>query len=309
MPSFEIVAAAENNNFFLWQALLFHYSCLTYQRQAPIIVVHARDEEELLPGFEHIIRTGGRVQRAPNWRVIDGINYPPRNTISTLKHVQTTADYIVLCDADMLFRRPFDFSSLPIDEDVMTFDRVFYMNPRLSDYQPFLTDACRAANVPIEWFDQFDLVGGVPHVIPRCRQQQVADEWLHCISYFPTQAPCRVEEAGALSRGVHQGTQQWWLSIMWAAFLMTQRLNLQPQITDFCLLNLKGEELLPDAEIEGPAMIHYCYPGPGFNKHLYDGAAETCSAVWQVAEEDQTVNGLVRRQLREARHFYLFDFV
>ena len=96
---------------------------------------------------------------------------------------------------------------------------------------------------------------------------------------------------------------------MWAAFLMTYRLKLQPQITDFCLLNHNGEEAMPNSDTDGPAMIHYCYPGLGFDKHQYDGAIETCNLVWQQAEGDLTVNGLVRRQLREARSFYQFEFV
>lgn len=306
-PSFEIVAAAENNYFFLWQALLFHYSCLTYQGQAPVIVVHAHEDDALLPGFELITRHGGRIQRAPNWRSLDGVNYPPRNTICALKHVRTTADFIVLCDADMVFRRAVNWANLPIRSDGMTFDRVFYLDPHSTDYQPFVDDACRAAQVSPQWLRDIRISGGVPHVIPTARQLEIADEWLHCISYFPTQGPSRIEDAGSLSRGVHQGTQQWWLSIMWAALLMVQRLKLTPVLTEFCLLNLRGDQVLPECCDDGPAMIHYCYPGTGFNKHHFDHEFAYQSSVWRVAESDGTLNGLVRGQLREAGRFYGFE--
>lgn len=306
-PSFEIVAAAENNHFFLWQAMLFHYSCLTYQGQAPVIVVHAHADDSLLPGFEHITRCGGRIQRAPNWRSLESINYPPRNTISALKHVHTAADYIVLCDADMVFRTTINLAALPIGPHKMTFDRVFYLDPNSANYQPFVDDACRAAQVPPQWLRDIAISGGVPHVIPTARQIEIADEWLHCISYFPTQGPSRIEDAGSLSRGVHQGTQQWWLSIMWAALLMVQRLKLTPTLTEFCMLNLQGDHLLSDSLDEGPAMIHYCYPGAGFNKHHFDNEPASQRDVWRVAESDSTINGLVRRQLREAGRFYGFD--
>src|SRR5438132_770018 len=96
-PCFQVVVSAENNTYLVWQAMLFHYSCLRYLGHAPIIVVHT-DGEPLLPGFACITAAGGVVQTAPNYRRVGGVNYPPRNTAGTLRHVQTDAEYLVLCD-------------------------------------------------------------------------------------------------------------------------------------------------------------------------------------------------------------------
>src|SRR5262245_51510471 len=109
MPRFELVVSAENNAYLAWQAMLFHYSCLQHQRQAPIVVVH-KDDEPLFPGFERIRAAGGIVQTAPNYRKYGGVNYPPRNTAATLRHVVSDADYVVVFDPDMIFLQP-----LPLD--------------------------------------------------------------------------------------------------------------------------------------------------------------------------------------------------
>ncbi len=306
-PTFDIVVSAENTHFFLWQSLLFHYSCLTYQKQVPIFVVHHQEGEALLPGFELITRMGGHIQTAPSWRLMGGINYGPRNTLGTLKHVRTRADYTVLCDSDMIFRRQMDFSELPIGVDHMTFDSVFYLHPDREENQPILDDACRAAGVPPQWLRDVPMSGGVPHIISNTRREEIADEWLHCISYFPTHGPHQKETAGALSRGGHQGTQQWWLSIMWAALLMVYRLKLTPQLTEFSFLNGRGGEPLPPSSDTDPAMIHYCYAGPGFNKHEHDSEASCQRDVWRLPVPEGTVNGVVCRQLQEAAKFYGFS--
>lgn len=301
---FEIVVSAENTHFFLWQTLLFHYSCLTYQHQTPIIVVHHRDNESLLRGFDLIAKHGGRIQSAPTWRRLGGINYGPRNTLATLKHVATEADYVVLCDSDMIFRRPVNFASLPHGADCMTFDRVHYLYPDRDENQPHLKEACQSANVPMDWLRDISMSGGVPHIIPNKRRNEIVDEWLHCISFFPTHGPHPKETAGALSRGATEGQQQWWLSIMWAALLMVNRLKLTPVLTEFCLLNGNGGDALPADPNEGPAMIHYCYAGPGFNKQQHDSERASSYDVWHLPIPEGTVNGAVCRQLQEAREFY-----
>ena len=49
-PDYEIVASTENTPYLLWQALLFHASCVATQGVPPTIVVHG--EGPLLPGFQ-----------------------------------------------------------------------------------------------------------------------------------------------------------------------------------------------------------------------------------------------------------------
>jgi hypothetical protein len=108
MPVFEIVASAENNRYMEWQAMLFHYTCMTYQRQVPVIAVHKGDEP-LLPGFGLIAERGGRIQTVPNLRDRSGVLYPPRNSAAAMQFVETSADFVVLCDTDMTFLKPIPF--------------------------------------------------------------------------------------------------------------------------------------------------------------------------------------------------------
>jgi len=37
---FEIVVSTENNPYMVWQAMLFHASCMRHVGQAPIVMVH-----------------------------------------------------------------------------------------------------------------------------------------------------------------------------------------------------------------------------------------------------------------------------
>jgi hypothetical protein len=171
-------------------------------------------------------------------------------------------------------------------------------------HKPVLEDVCRRAGVASARLSERPINGGVPHIIPKGLQDTLSDEWLRCLDLFPSIDPWPLEAAGARSRECHIGPQRDWIATMWAVVLAAHRLNLEPILTQLCILNFNDHERLPPPDPAGPGMIHYCYPSAGFNKHLFDGQQAAEGLVWNVPADDGTVGGCIRRQLREAREFY-----
>lgn len=295
MPRHEIVVSAENNHYLVWQAMLFHFSCLKSLGRPPIVMVHKGDEP-LLPGFERIRETGGRVQTAPNYRNLHGVHYPPRNTSGSLRHVETDAEFLVLCDPDMLFLQPLPFDELTLTDRQISFDFVGYLDPDADVYQPVLDDVCRRAGIAPERLRWPVANGGIPHVIPSAWQKPLSDEWLELIELFPTITNSTGQEGGVPHKD--------WLATMWAVVMALYRLNLEPVMTKLCLTNCYENTLLPPLDASGPKLLHYCYGGPGFDKRRFSSPSDANHAVWNVAPDDGTTSGAIRRQLREAREFY-----
>ncbi len=302
-PAFEIVVSAENNPYLAWQAMLFHYSCVTRQKQTPVIMVHAQRGERLRAGFRWIRAAGGDVRRAPDYRRVGGVNYPPRHTAATLRHLETTADYIVLCDPDMLFLRSLPRTELRLADDQVSFDFCGYLQPDAPVYQPTLDRVCRSAGVEPSRLRTPVIDGGVPHVVPRGVQRTLSDEWLAIIELFPTMPPTPLASSGARTRGLHVGPQKDWLATMWAVLLATHRLGLSPVLTRLATTNFQGTRPLADLQ-PPPHLLHYCYVDPGFNKHDFETSRDMASRVWQVPPGDATICGAIRRQLHAAREFY-----
>jgi hypothetical protein len=303
MPRFEIVVSTENNPYMVWQAMLFHASCVRYVKQPPIFVVHT-DCQQLLRGFELIHSTGGRIQTAPDYRQIGGVNYPPRNTAASLRHVQVDADYLILCDPDMVFLQPLPWEQLALDNSQISFDFVGYLDAEVEAYQPTVDDVCRRVGVDPQRLRNPQYNGGVPHVIPIRHQQTLSKLWLELMEQFPNVPPCPAETPGARPRGCHMGPQKDWLCTMWALLMAVEKLNLQPRLTQLCLTTQDGGRLLPPTEPTGPCLIHYCYEDTGFGKHQYDTVEAAEQTVWKVPAGDGTVCGNIRDQLRHACEFY-----
>lgn len=303
MPRYDIVVSAENNAYMVWQAMLFHASCVRHMDQTPIIVVHT-DSPEVLPGFERIRKTGGRVQTAPDYRRFGGVNYPPRNTAASLKHVQSDADFIVLCDPDMVFLRPLPLKELNLADRQVSFDFVGYLNGDLDEHQPALDEVCHRAGIDPMKMSNPQTNGGVPHVIPSCHSQSLSNLWLDLIEMFPSIPPCSPEDTGARPRECHIGPQKGWLTTMWALVMAAERLKLQPVLTRWCISNSKGGRPLPIGDSSGPCMIHYCYRDEGFHKHEYDTREAAERDVWNQPPDDGSVCGNVRAQLRQACEFF-----
>lgn len=295
MPRHEIVVSTENNHYMVWQAMLFHFSCVKHLGCPPIVMVHKQDES-LLPGFERIRATGGIVQVAPSYRDLNGVSYPPRNTAGSLRHVETDADYIVLCDPDMIFLQPLPFHELTLSERQVSFDFCGYLQPDSDVYQPTLDNVCRKAGLDPRQLRQPVVDGGVPHVIPTRWQRPLSETWFELMELFPS-----IQAEG------HVQPCKDWLATMWALVMATHRLKLEPVMTKLCVTNCDEVQPLPTLDADGPKVLHYCYGGPGFDKRRFHQPTDANESVWKVPEEDGSIAGAIRRQLREAREFFDID--
>lgn len=295
MPRHEIVISTENNHYMVWQAMLFHFSCVKHLGRPPIVMVHKQDEP-LLPGFERIRATGGMVQVAPSYRELNGVSYPPRNTAGSLRHVETDADYIVLCDPDMLFLQPLPLKELTLTERQISFDFCGYLQPDSTVYQPTLDKVCRAAGLNPVQLRQPVVDGGVPHVIPTRWQRPLSETWFELMELFPS-----IQSEG------HAKPYKDWLATMWALVMATHRLKLEPVMTRLCVTNCYEDQPLPPLDAAGPKVLHYCYGGPGFDKRRFNQLSDADESVWKVPTDDGSIAGTIRRQLREAREFFEID--
>ncbi len=301
---FEIVVCSANTTYLVWQAMLFHYSCVTYTGRVPIIVVHKNAHEDLLPGYLRIRDAGGIVQLAPDYQGYGGVNYPPRNTPAKLRHVDTLASNIVLCDADMIFLNDQPLEAWRSQARQVTFDFVPYLNAEGPRHREMLLAVCQKAGIDYQRLVDLPLSGGVPHCLPANLRHELADDWLAMIELFPTIDPYPTEVAGAPSRRLDCGPQKPWLTAMWALILAIHRLGLATSMTHFCVSNLKGERIMETLDSPDPNMIHYCYDHVGFNNHHYhtDDAAER--QVWRQPTGDGSISGTIRRQINDAYEFY-----
>jgi len=273
MNRYRIVVSAENTPYMAWQCKLFHYSCVSRLKTAPAFVVHEQGAgwcEE----FRDIVRAGGVVRSAPNYRVAaGGWDYPPRNAAGTLFHVDELCDgeeFVVLCDPDMLFvRRPRFPRTLSGD---------YY--PYMDYDQPAVRRAALAFGVGQGELDarKGGLSFGVPHVVPRALLPQVAETWLEAIDAFRPEL---------------------WEISMYAFGLAAVRLGLGVKLTTFNDHNFWPRRVLKRD------MIHYCYADPLWRKHDFMTATRA-KEVWESSPRVQrrTVLGEIIAQLREARDFY-----
>ena len=306
MPRHEIVVCTENIPYMVWQAMLFHHSCMRHLGQAPIIMVHMNDEP-LLSGFDRIRERGGHIQTAPNYHHLNGIAYPARNTAGSMRHVQTDADYIVLCDPDMIFLQPLPWRELSLEPQQVSFDFVGYLNADDPQHQPVVDNVCRQADVDPQSLRNPHFNGGVPHVIPIRRQKSLSDLWFEQIEVFQRLPTAPLKSPDARPDGGHIHPQTKWISIMWALAIAVKRLNLQPVLTRMCISNFDGGRPLPALGKTGPRLIHYCYQDPGFGKHAFGSQEAAERSVWRVPPDDGSVCGNIRQQLRDACGFYGFS--
>jgi hypothetical protein len=247
-PTFDLVLSAENNPYQMWQAMLFHYSCMTHQHVAPLVIVHKRDEP-LLEGFQRIAAAGGRVQVVGNFREVGGFDYPPRNTPASLRLAETDAEYVVLCEPDMVFLKPMGLEQLTIGANNVTFDRLTYLDAERAEYQPALDEVCRRLDVDPQVLRTQPINGGVPHIVATRRKAEFADEWTRGLELF-------VQIAGERAKEEKEPMEINWVSGMWSTVLAMHRLRLEPVFTQFCISNEKGTQPLLTIGPGDPAIIH-----------------------------------------------------
>jgi hypothetical protein len=290
--AFDVVVSCENNHYLAWQAMLFHYSCVTRLKRAPIVVVHG-DNRPLLAEFLRIRAKGGRIQRAPSFRRVADVDYPPRNTAGTLLCVDSQADYILLCDPDFVFLRRLPLASFRLNSNQITFEETRYMVVG-RDTRPFLEGACRRAGVSISRLKRAPIPGGVPHIIPAPLKERLAREWLECEDLFLS------NENG------HTGGSVPWVATMWGLVLAVHRLELNAVITRLGTTNFEGNRPLP-SNGRKPAFVHYTYGDAQFDKRWFTTKRRARRTVWQACASPDTLNGTVCGQLRAAAKFFGLD--
>jgi hypothetical protein len=290
---FELVVSAEDNPYMAWQALVFHFSCLTYLGRAPIIVVHG-DDSQLHPLYARLGQRGGRIQRAPTYSDVGGPEYPPRNTPASLKHVQLAreVEFIVLCDPDLVLLRPWPFEDLILDPDEISLDSVAYLFPD-DETRTRLEPTYAAEGVDLAQMDLNPFPGGVPHFIPIGLKDSLSAEWLRLIDEFlrnyPADSACNLAS----------------LASMWGLDLAIRRLCLRPVITRYTITNFTGRQPLPRSPGSDAALLHYCYGDDVFSKHDYVEDTQI-SDLWRVRAEPGSIHEALCAQIRAAgAHFGL----
>jgi hypothetical protein len=297
-PRFEVVVSAENNPYMAWQAMLFHYSCVKHTGQAPLVVVHGDMSKRLRVEYQTLRRHGGRIQRAPNFRLHRGLDYAPRNTPATLRCVETDADYIVLCDPDMIFFGPARFDRCRPAEDQISLDRITFMTVN-DESRRHLTAACERAGISVDRLARDGVGGGVPHIVPQSLKSALSREWLRSLDFFfPGRTAPRVKNQAS------ELASPFWIASMWAIILAMHRLDLRPVMTDFALLNYRGD-VTPVPPTGGNAfLIHYSYGDSVFDKRVFFGDAKTCKRIWKVRPAKATISGLICSEIAAAKRFF-----
>jgi hypothetical protein len=214
-------------------------------------------------------------------------------------HVETEAEFIYLCDPDMLFLRPVRLEEFAPGENQISLDEVSYLTPAKAEFAGQLEAICERAGTSLQTLIDRPVSGGVPHMIPRALQQAVSQDWFDVMEFFPTfDLGPNFEKPKELREVPHQ----FWTTTMWALVLTLHRLNLEPVLTRHCLLNLQGDSPLPS--LGDRFMIHYCYSNATFDKRLYHNVRGASRTVWNLPPDDGTISGAIRGQLREARDYY-----
>jgi hypothetical protein len=269
-----IIVSAENNPYMAWQCKLFHFSCTSRLKNAPVFIVHETGAE-LHQDFQEIMKTGGRVQRAPSYKLTArGDLYPPRNTPGTLLHAAEIhgpeCDSLVLCDPDMIFVRPPEFPT------TLSGDYCSYMN-----YELDCVEVARASlGISRGLIDEQKeaLRCGVPYAIPTSDARPLAEAWIEAIDAFPARK---------------------WEDVMYAFGLAAVKLGLKVWLT-----RMAESNYWPDANARAD-VVHYCYGDETWSKRHYF-TPDQAQNVWQprVEAPANTILGEILSQIREAEKFY-----
>jgi hypothetical protein len=272
--SVRVVISAEASAYMAWQAKLAHYSCLSRLGQAPLVVVHERGYEEI-PDLTDIVRTGGTVLHAPSYRTTSrGFRYSARNSAGTLleaaRATESGAEWLVLCDADVVFTRRTRFGRS--------------LSGAACTYLDYNEGPVRAAmrRLGISARDVArsgaTLHCGIPYVIRRAQAAALARAWLEAIDAF---VPPR------------------WEDVMHAFGLAALGLGLRVRHNQ-----LADTNYWPRAPVRAP-IVHYCYDNAAWSKRRF-ASPRAARRVWAPPPGAQpgTVLGEVFRQLREAHVFF-----
>lgn len=280
---YDYVCPAENTPYMEWQAMAFHHSVLKATGRPPIIMVMEYPREPLLDGFKLIRQSGRNIQRCPNYRNQGYTEYAPRNTPGCLLHGETNADFVILCDADMLFtHEPF----VPrVRENEITLDNMFqhFMHLDHPKMRAYLKYVVPRVGLDRDRFSRWPTWGGVPHVIPRSMLRTLAHEWLACCDF-------------AMATGPDSWQPNLWESSMWALVWAIVRLHLEPVRTYWCEHNNDGKRPWDPWW----AIIHYVkHDGGGFIKN-----GRECFPADDVKVDRGSIDAQILKRLRAAEDWW-----
>ena len=273
MVKHRIVVSAENNPYMEWQCKLFYFSCITRLKQRPLIIVHDTGGN-WCKGFYDLVKAGCAVCPAPSYRTtVLGFDYPGRNQPGTLleaaKHFAGEDGFIVLCDPDIIFTRPFEFP------DVLSGEASSFMNYETELVKSVMAELGIERRVSL---DEEFLHCSVPYVVPIAEAQRLGETWLTAVDAF--QKPR-------------------WEENMYAFGLALLQLGLRPNVTRLSITNHR-----PDDKINAP-MIHYAYGDDRWNKRNYF-SVEQVDDVWKdkVEVTEGTILSELLTQIKQAAVFY-----
>jgi hypothetical protein len=284
-PDYEIVASTENSPYLLWQALLFHASCVATQGVPPTFVVHG--EGPLLPGFQALCQLGGRILSAPSYRLSNGTEYPCRNTAGSLLEAQHDRPWTLICDPDFLFLRSLPQRAQSIcGEHALSWDFVPYM--RVGDHnRHWLAEACAERGVDPARLTRVAAGGVVPNLVRADVQRDFAQRWLAAVDTL-------------VGVGLRQGEVPW-VTIAWAFALAAAEMNLDLALTELTGTTLAGSRA-PDSSLRAP-ILHYCYGDDLFDKRRYR-CDESAAAVWSLEVAGNSLSASLVRRLSAARSWF-----
>ena len=292
MSKHRIVVSAENNPYMAWQCKLFYFSCITRLKRQPLIIVHDSGTP-LGSGFYDLARAGCPVHTAPNYRTAEnGDDLPGRNhpgsLIKAAELCDGRDDFIVLCDPDLIFVRPFEFLN-GLSAEFSSF----------MDYDRDLVQEARARfGIPRDELDakKQKLTVAVPYVIPTALALRFGQTWLQGIDVFPSR---QWEYEQSLKRPPGSPTYERRHVVMYAFGLAVVKLALNLEVT-----HLVDHNYWPDEPVRAP-IIHYAYGDERWNKRDYF-TDEEASGVWapQVTAVAGTILGELLSQIRQAADFF-----
>lgn len=284
-PDYEIVASTENAPYLLWQALLFHASCVATQGVAPTIVVHG--DGPLLPGFRALGELGARIVTAPSYRMNDGVEYTCRNTAGSLLEVTHRRPWTLICDPDFLFLEPLPKKAQSLcDGRAVSWDFVSYM--QVGDFnRRWLAESCRQRGINPVRVEAVRAGGVVPNLVRADVHRELAARWLSAVD--------------TLVRVARRDGDVPWVTIAWGFALAAWEMELELALTQLTSTTHDGATT-PESSLTVP-ILHYCYGDQSFDKRRHRGA-DSAAAVWTLDARGTSVSAGFVRRLHVARDWY-----
>lgn len=284
-PDYEIVASTENSPYLLWQALLFHASCVATQGVSPTFVVHG--DAPLLPGFQALRELGARVLSAPSYRSSNGTEYTCRNTAGSLLEARHERPWTLICDPDFLFLEALPRRAQSMcAEQALSWDFVSYM--QVGDHnRRWLTEACVERGIDPAQLLQVRGGGVVPNLVRADLQREFAPRWLAAVDTL-------------VGVGLRHGEVPW-VTIAWAFALAAWEMNLGLTLTELTDTTHAGS--LTDDTARRAPILHYCYGDELFDKRRHR-TEESAATVWNLEARGSSVSAAFVRRLNATRGWF-----